>query len=148
MTIETRDTAAEVEIRSLIDSWLKAVRAKDVAAIVSHYAPEAVAFDAIGPLQFKGKEAYGKHWAACMEFCPGEMRFDLQELTITAGRDLAFAHALTHCGTVEPDGTEKTGWMRMTTGYRRIDGQWRILHEHFSAPFDMESCKAQFDLKP
>lgn len=148
MNMEAPETTVTVEIRRLIDSWLKAVRAKDTPAILSHYASNVVAFDAIGPLQFKGAEAYGKHWAACMEFCPGAMLFDLQELTIGGGPDLAFAHSLTRCGTVTPEGEEKSGWMRMTVCYRKIEGQWRIVHEHFSAPIDIESCKAQFDLKP
>ena len=31
---------------------------------------------------------------------------------------------------------------------RRQDGRWLIFHEHFSAPSDMESGKALFDLQP
>jgi hypothetical protein len=29
-----------------------------------------------------------------------------------------------------------------------MDGELKITHEHFSVPFDMESNKALFDLKP
>ena len=39
-------------------------------------------------------------------------------------------------------------WWRATQGFRRIDGKWRIVHEHSSAPFDMKSGKVSFDLKP
>jgi len=38
--------------------------------------------------------------------------------------------------------------MRATVGYRRSGGQWQVIHEHWSAPFDMETQKALFDLKP
>ena len=27
-------------------------------------------------------------------------------------------------------------WLRITVGYRRIDGRWRVVHEHISVPWD------------
>ena len=36
----------------------------------------------------------------------------------------------------------------MTQGYRRIGGQWRIVHDHFSAPFNPETAQALFELQP
>jgi PhnB protein len=32
--------------------------------------------------------------------------------------------------------------------FRKTNGTWMIVHEHFSAPFDPESGKALFDLEP
>ena len=61
---------------------------------------------------------------------------------ITAGDDLAFVHGLSRCGGTGPDGKEMSGWMRMTTCFRKHNGEWRIAHEHFSAPFDPKSDKA------
>jgi ketosteroid isomerase-like protein len=61
---------------------------------------------------------------------------------------VAFAHGLCRCGAKDESGEEKTSWMRFTTCYRRTSGSWKIVHEHFSAPFDVESGKALFDLKP
>ncbi|MCZ3003834.1 nuclear transport factor 2 family protein, partial [Acinetobacter baumannii] len=58
-------------INTLIEQWKQAVVAKDVEQIVSFYAEDIVAFDAVNALQFKGKAAYRAHWQACMEFCPG-----------------------------------------------------------------------------
>ena len=77
-----------------------------------------------------------------MTMCPGPMVFELHELQITAGDDLAFVHGLSRCGGTGPDGKEMSGWMRMTTCFRKHDGEWRIAHEHFSAPFDPKSDKA------
>ncbi|MDU3957500.1 YybH family protein, partial [Pseudomonas aeruginosa] len=51
-------------IRQLIEDWRAAVRASDVPRIVSYYAEDIVAFDAILQLQFKGRDAYQKHWQA------------------------------------------------------------------------------------
>lgn len=48
-------------ISSLIEQWKQAVTAKDVEKIVSFYADDIVAFDAVSALQFKGKAAYEAH---------------------------------------------------------------------------------------
>ena len=56
--------------------------------------------------------------------------------------------ALNRCGGTGENGEEKLGWMRMTACYRKIDGHWKIAHEHFSVPFDMVTCKPLFDLQP
>ena len=40
-------------------------------------------------------------------------------------------------------------WFRSTYGLRRIDGTWRITHQHDSTPFHMDgSFRAATDLLP
>jgi ketosteroid isomerase-like protein len=142
--MDTPSTLArtESELRSQLEDWARAVRAKDVDRIYAHYAPDIVAFDAIAQLQFKGADAYRKHWETCMTMCTGPMIFELHDLQITAGDDLAFVHGLNRCGGTGPDGKEMSGWMRMTACFRKQHGEWRVVHEHFSAPFDPQSDKA------
>ena len=135
------------EVLKRIESWRRAVESRDVYAIASHYAPDVVAFDAIAQLQFKGRDAYMRHWQTCFSMCQGAMIFELHELSVTAGNDLAFCHCLCRCGTSGEDGEEKAGWTRATMGCRKINGRWLISHDHFSAPFDPASGKALFDLQ-
>jgi ketosteroid isomerase-like protein len=46
------------------------------------------------------------------------------------------------------NGSKVELWFRQTLGFRKIDGQWRITHEHSSVPFYMDgSYKAAVDLK-
>jgi uncharacterized protein (TIGR02246 family) len=148
MNAENPNVTAEAEIRETLDRWIKAACAKDVDAIVSHYAPDIIAFDAVMQLQIKGVEAYKEHWQMCMNMCPGPMIMEAHQLNIDASGDIAFASGLIRCGAAAEDGEEKASWMRMSTGYRKQNGKWRIVHEHFSAPFDMESGKALFELQP
>ncbi|MGR4069307.1 nuclear transport factor 2 family protein [Halomonas sp. LR3S48] len=140
--------SAEAAVLEQLESWTDAVRAQDIDAIVAHYAADIVAFDAITKLQFKGVEAYRDHWLTCMEMCPGPMVFELHEVMIHADDQVAFCHALHRCGGTNDKGEPQTGWLRMTSGYRRIEGEWKIVHEHFSVPFDMQSGKALSDLEP
>jgi uncharacterized protein (TIGR02246 family) len=148
MSTAIAHTTAEAEIRALVDNWLRAVLARDIDGIMSHYAPDILSFDAISQLQFKGVDAYRTHWEACLSMCPGPMIFEIHDLNIAAGNDVAFCHCLTRCGATEENGAEKASWMRVTVCYRKTNGKWLVVHEHCSAPFDMESCKALLDLEP
>jgi uncharacterized protein (TIGR02246 family) len=144
----TTGKTPEAEVRELHEGWLKAVRSRNLDGIAAHYARDIVAFDAVQQLQFKGVDAYKKHWAACLELCTGTMAFEIAELKIAAGDDVAFSHGLLSCGGSDQNGEHKSSWMRVTAGYRKTSGRWAIVHEHFSAPFDMASGKAIFDAKP
>jgi ketosteroid isomerase-like protein len=139
---------AEAEIHNILDKWLKASRELDINGIVAHYAPNIVAYDAVKQLQFVGLDAYREHWKACIDMCPGPMIFEIPELQMTTEDNSAFCFGLLRCGHRDDDGNEKCSWMRVTICWQKLQGQWRVVHEHFSAPFDMDSGKALFDLEP
>jgi uncharacterized protein (TIGR02246 family) len=138
----------EAQIRGLIDGWAKAAGTFDIDRVMAAYAPDILAFDAIAQLQFKGAQAYREHWQACAAMCPGPMIFEVHDLAIEAGDDVAFGHYLVRCGAVGEDGKEDAGYMRVTFCCRKTSGKWLIAHEHFSAPFDPESGKALLRLEP
>jgi ketosteroid isomerase-like protein len=147
MTMTATRTDETVDIRRLIEDWAEAVRGCGLDRIMAAYTPDILSFDAIGQLQFKGAEAYRKHWQACIEMCSG-MIFEVHNLEIETGNGVAFGHYLVRCGGTGADGREQVGWMRVTVGFRRAGGRWLIAHEHFSVPFEMESGKALFHLEP
>lgn len=136
--MHTRTNPTDTALQALLDSWLRAVRAQDIDAIGSHYTPDVLAFDAIVALQFVGRDAYLRHWQQCLEGCPQGMEtfFELSDVRFTCDQTVAFSRALCHCGGIDPQGVTHSHWMRVTTGYRRTDDGWKIVHEHFSAPFD------------
>jgi len=39
-------------------------------------------------------------------------------------------------------------WVRATLGLRRIEGDWRIVHDHESVPWDPETGKGLTGLEP
>ncbi len=139
---------AQGQIRALLERWSVAVREKDIDGIMAYYAPDIVAYDAILQLQFKGADAYRKHWEFCLGLCEGGMLFEQHQVTVHADDQLAFAHWLCRCGGTDDKGEEKSSWMRGSAGYLNTDDGWKAVHEHFSAPFDMTNGKALFYLKP
>lgn len=144
----TTKVTPEKEVRAVLDGWLDAVRAGDVDRICAHYAVGIRAFDAVSRLQFEGRERYREHWAVCLAAAPGSMLFELHDVRVEVDGALAFSHCLSRCGIVDEDGSEKASWFRGTHGYHRTAEGWRIVHEHFSAPFDMETHAVLFDATP
>lgn len=136
------------ELHGLIDSWVAANLAKNLDAIIEHYAEDVLAFDAILQLQFKGRAAYRAHWQMCLQMCAGPTTFEVRELQQEAGGELAFGHFLAYCGGTDAEGKSQGCWLRVSQGYRKQSGRWLIAHEHFSVPFDPESGQALFGLQP
>jgi ketosteroid isomerase-like protein len=60
--------------------------------------------------------------------------FELVELDVAAGDDVAYAHALLRCGTEEQYAERPETRLRLTLGLRREDGRWIVTHEHHSFP--------------
>ena len=150
MNAPAHTTGMPTELQNTIDQWLHAVVAQDIDGIVSHYAEDIVAFDAVGKLQFVGKAAYRDHWIYCMTHCPmeGPMIFEPHRMQTEVSDRLAVVHALCRCGGRTAEGEEKASWMRMTAAYRKTPTGWVAFHEHFSAPFDMDTGAVLFDLQP
>lgn len=126
MSQSTRDA----EIRTLVDDWASAVRAKDMTRVLAHHADDIVMFDVPMPLQSKGIEEYRKTWDLFFANSPGGPgSFDLLELQITADETVAYCHALLKI-------FDSRG--RLTMGFRKANGQWLIAHEHHSYPIELE----------
>lgn len=60
--------------------------------------------------------------------------FDLVSLDVTAGDDVAYAHALLHCGTPDDLAAQPENRLRLTLGLRKEEGRWTVAHEHHSFP--------------
>jgi ketosteroid isomerase-like protein len=149
MTTETETTAQE-QIRTLLNDRAAAITAKDARRAVAHLAPEVVSFGLAPPLRDAGDEARDpagiEGWFGTWD---GPIGYDIGELVIEAGDDVAFCHGLTHMTGTKTDGEQVDLWFRSTVGLRRTAAGWQITHEHDSTPFYMDgSGRAATDLRP
>jgi uncharacterized protein (TIGR02246 family) len=128
---KTKDEAA---IRGLVESWAKAVRAKNLNGILANHSTDVLMFDVPPPLQSSGIEAYKKTWELFFSWSQDSGVFDITEMNITAGDDVAFVTALMRCAGTEKNGERIQLEFRLTIGLRKIGGQWIVMHEHHSIP--------------
>jgi PhnB protein len=136
-------------IRELLDNLAQAVRSKNVDGVMSHYSPDMLLFDLAPPLQYRGAEACRKNLATWFPTFRGPIGYELRDLNIAASDDLAFCHSFNRITGTRTDGEKTDVWVRATVCCRKIDGKWKIVHEHQSVPFYMDgSYRAAVDLTP
>lgn len=138
----------ETEIRQMIDNWVVSVRAKDIDGLMSHYAFDSVLFDIMPPLKHQGTSAYKHLWEQCFPYFQGVIGYEIRDLNIAIGSDVAFSHSLNRMSGTTINGEKIDNWMRATVCYQKIDGKWLVVHDHVFVPIDMENSKALFDLQP
>ena len=114
---------------------------------MSIYAPDVVSFDIQPPLKHVGAEAKRKNWAEVFAIYQQPLAYEIHDLTITLGDDTAFAHSLNRIIGSFQNGTKSAHWVRATTCFRKVDGNWLIAHDQVSVPVDMGTGRAFFDLE-
>jgi ketosteroid isomerase-like protein len=136
-------------IRSEIAARVEAVRTKDVFTLMSHYALEVLTFDVVTPLSNLGAETVRERVVAWFESFEGLIDYELADVKLSVAGDVAFDSHLTHVrGKNRESGQMIDMWFRETIGYRKLDGAWKVVHQHSSVPFDMTDGKARLDLTP
>jgi ketosteroid isomerase-like protein len=139
---------AEGEIRALMDAWVKAARARDVAALMRVHASDVTVFDVVNPLRYLGATVTRKRLEEWFASFSGPIGYELHDLTISAASDVAFCHSLNHVNGTKTDGTTLDMWWRATVCFSKRDSKWVVTHAHSSVPFDVSTGRASLDLKP
>lgn len=138
----------EAAIRRLISAWSHALEAKDLDGLVADYADDAVLFDAIPPYKTVGKEAIRQVWANCLPYFPERFKAEHRDIVIHVAGDIAIMHCVHHFIPEPADDPSGQTWLRVTVGYRRINGQWKSVHDHISIPFNPMNNQAWFIRDP
>jgi uncharacterized protein (TIGR02246 family) len=121
-------------IRTLIERWTHAVQQEDLAAIRADHDPDILMFDVPPPFMSRGLDAYMATWQLFFANVAKPVSFSFEDIEVTAGSDVAFATAKGSCINIDRAGKREPLEFRLTMGLKKIDGRWRIMHEHHSLP--------------
>jgi uncharacterized protein (TIGR02246 family) len=125
----------EQQIRDLVERWATAAHEGDLDAVLVDHADDIVMFDVPPPQQgVRGIAAYRDTWPGFFQWQAQGATFDLVELNITAGADVAYAWALLRCGTAQDHAAHPDRRLRLSLGLRKERGRWVVAHEHHSFP--------------
>jgi ketosteroid isomerase-like protein len=138
----------EADIRQRISELVDAVRAMDLDAVKPAYAADLVSFDIVPPLQHVGAEAKWDNWVDVFTAYRRPLGYEVRDLAITVGGDVAFAHSLNRISGTLANGDSSGYWVRWTACFRKIDGDWLIAHDQVSVPLDVKTGRAMLDLEP
>ncbi|MFC0623144.1 YybH family protein [Kribbella deserti] len=138
----------EAAITGQIDHIITGLRAKNLDVLAQVYAPDVVSFDIDPPLQHVGLAAKLQNWDRVFTVFQ-DVNYEIRDLKITAGDDLAFAHGFGRLSGSLKNGTTTNGiWVRATFCFRKLAGAWLITHDQISVPVSITSGKAITDLAP
>jgi uncharacterized protein (TIGR02246 family) len=146
-TVVTDETA----IRDVFARLVAGMRTGDVAGLIARFTADAVQYSLAPPLRHVGPEARDADGlAAWFGTFDGPVDYDVTDLKIFVGGDVAYAHGIARLTATPAGMTEPfTLWFRLTVGLCRTDDDWKVEHEHQSVPFSMDgSFRASVDLKP
>ena len=146
--METAANTNEAQIRAIIYERVEGIKNKDVNALITNHFDDAVAFDVLPPLHYKGVETVKERAEKWLSSYETEIGYEVRDLEITSGETAAFCRYLYHVSGTLKTGGEVNMWVRATVCFQKINGEWKIVHEHQSVPFDVETGKALLDLKP
>lgn len=145
---EKDDVTDEESIRGIIRERVRAVAERDIDALLAHHAREVLTFDVLDPLRNGGSDVVRRRaekWLLSYDGAPG---YEVRDLSVTAGETVAFCHYLYRVSGKLKEGGEVDMWVRATVCFGKVEGEWKIVHEHQSVPFDARTGKASLDLRP
>ena len=148
MTIEENKKNDEAAIQRLLDDGIRSLRDKNIEGVMSLYAQEVVSFDIVPPLRYIGADAFRKVWEEIFFVFQGPINYEIADLSITVGDDVAFTHSLNRMSGTLTNGQKLDHWLRWTACFRKVNGKWLLVHHQASVPVDLETGKALLDLKP
>jgi len=131
------------EIGAVLETYRDAVHAKDVDRFVSIFADDVRVFDMWGTWSHDGIDS----WRDMAEGWFGSLgdelvRVEFDDVQTIAGDGVAVLSAFVTFAGLSADGDELRSLNnRLTWGLRKIDGAWKVVHEHTSAPVEMATGK-------
>lgn len=133
----------KAQIEALENQFAVAFNAKDVDAIMKAYEPDQglFVFDVVTPRQYVGYAAYKKDWQGFLAGFKGPLKFAMSDLSIDTDGTMGYSHSIQHVSGTDAKDKPVEFVVRITDVYRKIDGAWKIVHEHVSVPVNFDTGK-------
>ncbi|RZU10294.1 ketosteroid isomerase-like protein [Kribbella rubisoli] len=144
----TDNAVAEVDIRERIESLLDSVRTGDLETLRTIFAPNIVSFDIEAPLRHLGAEKKMSNWEQIFTMFQLPLEYETRDLTVLVDGSLAVVYSLNHMNASLGTGRKIDYWLRWTSAWQKIDGQWMIVHDQVSVPTYFPEGRAAMDLMP
>jgi ketosteroid isomerase-like protein len=133
-------------IPQVLDNYKAAVFAKDVDSFVALYDRDVLVFDMWGVWSYNGIASWRQMTAGWFGSLGTErVVVDFSDAQTMVAHDLAVVHAFVTYKAVSADGVDLRSLdNRLTMTLRHKDDGWKIVHQHTSAPIDLDTAKVIF----
>lgn len=136
------------ELRQFIADRVRAVAAGDAPALIDAHDAQVVSYPVLPPARTRGTSAVAEALTAWVDSYSDGPGYEVHELEVDADGDLGYCAFRYHVTGTLDDGGEVDMWVRATLVCRRVDDQWKIVHQHESVPFDPTTGQGIIDAAP
>ncbi len=129
------------EIKAIQLSIARNAEKRDLDGIMSHYIKDdkLFVFDAYPPRQYVGWDAFRGDWKDFLNALKDPISYKLGELYAISDGQFGYTHMVQYIRGTTQDGKPFALNLRETDVYRKINGNWMIVHVHASVPVDLKS---------
>ena len=133
-------------IKNFFDIYKSSVYNKDSSAFLSLFDNDIYVFDLWERWSYEGKENWQKMVTAWFKSLENErVVVDFDNINITKTENMTVATAFATYTAVNLDGKELRSLQnRLTWVIQKIENEWKIIHEHTSAPINPENGQVIF----
>ena len=135
---------AKAEITALEHKVIAATNTNEFMAFADE--KNIVLYDYVRPLQYVGAKAVRADLDNFFNNAKNA-KGEFVALDVIADGNVAVARSLQHFTWTDKDGKPAEATFRVTDGWHKVDGKWKLFHSHVSFPMDAATGKAEMNLK-
>jgi uncharacterized protein (TIGR02246 family) len=141
--IRLMTTQSDLDVASLMTAYRDAVGVKDIEAFLALFTEDVRCFDLWTEWEYQGIDAWRKMVEGWFEAVGSDCdRVGFEAVDTVVSGDLAVVQALVRFTAVSAEGVDLRSMQeRLTWTLRRVDGAWKIAHQHTSVPVSSETFK-------
>jgi ketosteroid isomerase-like protein len=147
LSLTVNANAAAKDEKAISDIEHKMIATTNTDDLMKYYdANDVVVYDFTGPLEYKGNAAVrGDFDAGFANFT--DAKGDFVELEVVSDGKLGIARSIQHFTFKDKTGKEQEATFRVTDVFHKVDGKWKAIQTHISAPMDPKTGMTETNLK-
>ena len=120
--------------------------AATIDQFMRHIDKEAVLYDFVPPLQYKGTTSVHDDFNNFFSNAK-DPKGEFVELVVVTDGKMGMARSIQHFTWKDKDDKPQEATIRVTDVFHKVKGQWKVMHSHISVPVDPKTGQGQMNLK-
>jgi ketosteroid isomerase-like protein len=147
LSLSVNAHASTKDEKAIKDVERKMIATTNTDDLMKYYDQNDVdVYDLAGPLQYKGNAAVRSDFDNVFANFAGAKGNFVELVVVTDGK-MGMARSIQHFAWTDKAGKPQEVTVRVTDVFHKVDGQWKVIHTHISAPMDPKTGMTQTNLK-
>ena len=147
LSVSVTAHASSKDEKAIRDVENKMIAATNTNDLMKYYDQNDVdVYDLAGPLQYEGNTAVRGDFDKVFANFAGA-KGDFVELVVVTDGKMGMARSIQHFAWTDKTGKPQEVTVRVTDVFHKVDGDWKVIHTHLSAPMDPKTGMTETNLK-